>query len=214
MRNNILLSMILLLSLVFPLPAKAQFSLKPSPLPTCKTFLLTEIGYHYRINSFPEGLYFYNHRSYFTSDVGIMINLSSKYAIGMVNFFGMDNDWQIRWGVKARVRRWFGPEISADLSLGPNFADSRNHYDKPEFSGELSLNLRDLLIFNILVEVASYRIYQTADYYPWELLAIKKGSDVAIYTGIKLGSEPGRIANIAAYLAGAVYLVLYSFSGD
>ncbi len=214
MRNNILFSIVLLSLLIFPLLAEAQFSLKPSPLPTCKTFLLTEIGYYYRVSSFPEELSWYKHHSYFTSNVGLMMNLSSKFSIGAANFVGIDDDGQLRWGAKARARRWFGPEKSADLSLGLNFADSRGYYDMPAITGELSLNLRDLIIFNILVEVASYKIDQYADYEPYELLGTKKGSDVGIYTGIKTGRKPGLIANIGIALVGAVVLGLWVFGED
>jgi hypothetical protein len=214
MKNKILFSMVLLSFLVFPLLAGAQFSLKPSPLPNCKTFLLTEIGYLYRVNSFPAGLYSYSHHSYSTSNVGLMINLSSKLAIGVANFVGMDNDGQFRWGVKARARRWFGQEKSADLSLGCNLWDSRDPYDKPQLSGGLSLSFRDLLIFEILVEVAPYKIRQWADYPRYEFLVIKKGSDMAIYTGIKTGRTPGLIANILAAIAGIVVGGLFLFGGD
>jgi hypothetical protein len=214
MKKNVLFPMILLLSLVFPLPAKAQFSLKPSPLPTCKAFLLTEIGYYYRVSSFPEDLYpDYKHHSYFTSNIGLMMNLSSKFSIGAANFVGIDNGHEIRWGAKVRARRWFGPEKSADLSLGLNFADSRTYYDKPAFSGELSLNLRDQLIFNILVEVGSYNyeLFETAYYDSYEQVSsiIKKGSDVGIYTGIKTGRNVGLIAHIAGALIGAAILGVY-----
>jgi hypothetical protein len=200
-----------------PSQTEAQFSLKPRPSPACKTYLAAEIGYLYRITSFPEDLYFYNHRSYFTSDVGIMINLSPTYALGAANFVGMDNDGQVRWGAKARARRWFGPERSVDLSLGLNFYDSRGHYKMPGFSSALSLSLHDLFIFQVLVEVTPYQIrqWQWADSLPFELLPIKKGTDVAIYTGIKAGRKPGLIANIAAAIVGAVFLGLYIFGeGD
>ncbi len=213
MKNRFVFLTILLLSLVFRLSAEAQFSLKPSPLPACKSFLLTEIGYYFRVSSFPEELSFYKHHSYFTSNVGLMINLNSRFSLGAANFLGLDNDGNVRWGAKARARRWFGAETSAELALGINFADSRSYYERPAFSGELTLNLRDLLIFNVLIEVANYKIPEYAVYEPYGLLGYNKGTDTAIYTGIKTGRKVGLIANVGVAVAYAVLIGIYALSG-
>ena len=85
-----------------------------------------------------------------------------------------------------------------------------------EFSGELSLNLRDLLILNILVEVASYNIPEYYEVYNGGYeFRYKKGTDTGIYTGIKIGRKPGLIANIAAALTLGIIVGLYLISdGD
>jgi hypothetical protein len=141
-----------------------------------------------------------------------MVNLSPKYALGVANFFGLDAGGDGRWGAKARLRRWFGHDNSVDLSLGLNFADSRYDFQKPGFAGELSLNLRDLLIFDVLAEVYTYKTYIYSNYPPYEV-RYRKGTDVGIFAGIKTGSTPGLIGNITVGGVFAVLFLIVAISG-
>lgn len=207
--------LLMLISFFFmPLLIYAQYSLKPKPLPECKTFLISEVGYLYRVSSFPENIRYYKHQHYFTSNLGVMININTNFSIGATNFVGMDSDGQLRWGLKVRGRRWFGSKSSLDLAVGLNFSDTRSRFSHPAFSSGISLNFRDLFMIEILTELTSYEYYKVnaegVRIYPHIFM---KDTDLAIYTGIKTGSTPGLVGNTLAVLVVAVIFGIYIIGG-
>lgn len=78
--------------------AQSTLSLRPQPLPGCRSFLVTAFGFAYRVNSFAENTFILKRRHYLTSDIGVMINLNSRYALGASQFTGMEHGGENRGG--------------------------------------------------------------------------------------------------------------------
>lgn len=110
-------------------------------------------------------------------------------------------------------------ENEKNASGGIILWDSYYEYSSPAFSGDLSLSIRDILIVELLVEALPYDFVL----YDWTLVNGEpidstthfKGTDLAIYTGIKTGSgwKPGFILNAAVVIGGALLLGIWAFSG-
>lgn len=209
MKAKFVLSLIVLSISLFPMLLHAQFSFVPKPLPECKTFLITEIGYAFRLSSVPEGLV--ERRHHIISDSGIMVNLNSNYAVGINNFFGFESASQFRWGMRVRARRWLNNRSSIDLSLGLNFLDSRGIRKTPQFSSEVSFNFRDLANLVILLEVTDYDITRSV----WDTGYVRyTGKDTSLSTGLKFGRKIGLIGNIGYAIVGAVVGAIWIFSSE
>ena len=85
--------------------ANALFSLKPKPLPDCKTFLISEIGYFYRFTSAPKTRYKHPHN--IIASLGFMVNLSDKISLGVCGYAhgARGNNPKDRLGIKARAQK-------------------------------------------------------------------------------------------------------------
>jgi hypothetical protein len=221
--KRLILSIIISFSFV-PSIIHAQFSLKPKPLPDCKTFLITEIGYFYRVNSTPEGLRKYPHN--IVSNLGFMVNLSDVFALGATTHVSFDTE-DFRGGFKIRGRRWLSTRYSVDLSMGLILWNSRDDKN-PGISSSISFSIEDKLILEILVEIATHNFYRYYDYVDPDVGFYEipihdfyrdewTDTDVGFYTGIKTGSgwKPGFILNVAVITVSTILLGAWVFSdGD
>jgi len=178
---------------------QAQFSLRPQPLPQSRTFLLTEIGYSYRINSYDEDTFNLKRRHYFTSALGLMTNVNRDYALGGNLFIGMDEGGEFRAGLKVRVRRWLRRSTSIDFSPGLLFWDTRAATENFAFIGSVAVNIRDWFGVTAQLEVVP-------THFPG-------GTDTALYTGLRLGSAPGLIFNTVAMGVAAIFGIIFLFAG-
>lgn len=179
--------------------AQSALSLKPHPLPTCRSFLVTEFGYDFRVNSFAENSFNLRRRHYFTSDLGLMVNLNSHYALGASHFIGMDNGGENRGGFKFTIRRWLNEKSSIDFSPGFLLWDTRAATEHYAFVSSLDLNIRDWFALTTHLEFVPTRF--------------QGGTDRAYYFGLKTGSYPGLILNGVATTAAVVVGILFLSSG-
>lgn len=107
------------------------------PMPACKTFLITEIGFHYRMLrpsrtvSFPGGvgLMPYTQKrqaasKFITAELGAMNNVGQRTAFGLTLSFAGENGnigsgFDASVGVKARYRRWLASDgVSFEVGAG------------------------------------------------------------------------------------------------
>jgi len=197
---------------LLPIAASGGIRFKPGRAPEVRTFFISEIGYMHRLDSDPREIYGQSIHHYFESHFGLMRNVSAKYAVGMTNFFSLDNDGELRWGLNGRVRRWLGKSNSVDISAGAIFYDSDSAFKSPQFRSDLCFNIRDLLILSVGYGIASYTVgewrYQEVPEY-----IVYSGTDHAVYTGIRVGSKPGLIGNILAAIAGVIFWAAFA-GGD
>ncbi len=205
------------LDLLFPMPGvQAQGCLRPQPSPACHTFLITEVGLQYRVNSISYDRFPFESREYFTSDLGLMINLCGRYALGFGNFIGVSLDGHFRGGLKLRAKRWLGAQKSVDLSAGPLLWDDDGSLAIPSFTVDVSYHMNRWLAMTFLIEYLRTKTRSYRDYHEDQLVLVADPgvSDVAFHLGVKAGSTPGLVANAAAATAGAVFFLLYLSIGD
>jgi len=190
---------------LLPIAASGGIRVKPGRAPEVRTFLISEIGYMYRLDSDPRNIYGNSIHHFFESHFGLMRNVGANYALGMTNLCSLDNDGEVRLGLNGRVRRWVGKNNSIDISAGAIFYDSDSAFESPQFRSDLCFNIRDLVILSVGYGIASYTVgewrWETQEY------IIHSGTDHAIYTGIRVGSKPGLIGNILAAIAGVIFAV-------
>ncbi len=181
--------------LVAPSPGWAQavelagLCFKGRPMPWCRSFLVTELGYRYRLNE-PEGV---SNRTSTTWDVGWMTNRSESLALGGTVFFGVQTSALRTVGLKPRLRRWLTGGLSVDVSAGLAFP-VRDPLASPAFSaaftGDVGLNLSD--------------VWQLTGGFEIQKLA-EGGTDVAWYGGGKGGSYVALVATLLLAIAGIAY---------
>jgi len=179
--------------------AQSILSLKPDPLPSCRSFFVTEFAYAYRVNSFAENTFNLRRRHYFTSDLGIMVNLNPHYALGASHFTGIDNRGDGRGGFKLTIRRWLSESSSIDVSSGFLLWDTRAATQHFPFVSSLDLNIRDWFALTTQLEFVPTRF--------------QGGTDRAVYFGLKTGSYPGLILNGAAVTAAVIVGILVLSTG-
>jgi hypothetical protein len=174
------------------------------PLPQCKTFWITEVGYYHRaigggaIQDFPSGVFRRpDLDDHFKWELGRMSNRSQRSAVGGALFFGGGgSNW--RFGVDGRYRRWLGGRSSLDLSAGPLGVVTRSPYSQPStrgygISGGVALGWNDWAALTVNADAVRGRGRNAG----------------AVYGGVRLGSYPamGATAAIAAYV-GLLLLLL------
>ncbi len=150
-------------------------------------------------------------RHYLISELGIMHNLNTQYALGATQFFGWDVGHDLRGGVKLRVRRWLSPKISLDLSGGALLWSTAGEiFEYPAFMGGASLNFSEWESINVLVELMQTRHYEYSSDYTSMLYRSVAPSlqGRGIYVGYKLSSKPGFVLNVAALTAVVVILAV------
>jgi hypothetical protein len=94
------------------------------PRAECRAFFVTNAGPYVQLDALDVD------RIRFTADLGGMVNVSSKDAVGGSWFvFGQSGD-NVTMGPAVRWRRWLGPTESLDLSLGtPIFTGASESFD-------------------------------------------------------------------------------------
>jgi hypothetical protein len=169
------------------------------PLPKGQSFWITEFGYSRRFNALAK-VRQVKHQSYgyqwistegytpakhyFTWELGRMSHLSAKTAMGATLLIGVDGNDMVRFGVKPRYRRWLDKKTSLDIAPGILISGSEPLKSRlPGFTTHVGLNFEDIVMLYGQMEIHRLENY---------------GTDVAWYSGVKLGSSAGLIV-------GAVY---------
>lgn len=172
-------------------------------LPRCEGFLITELVAARRINRHPSrSTAAGDDEPYFTWEGGGMVNLTARTALGgSIRYGTLGFDSGDRWGVQVRYRRWTGSggtfDVAAGLLLEGHSDAVVNRY--PGYTAQIALGSGDLLGLTAGVEMLRFTCESSLE------CAKRRGTDVAWYGGIKLGSYPGVIA-------GLVLPVLVSFA--
>ena len=205
-----LLLVVIISFCIMPNLLNAQFSLKPKPLPDCKTFLISEIGALCRLTPLSEASW--NTSSiYYVSNIGLMANLNNKYSLGATSYVIMHpSDPDFRFGLKARGRRWLGSNKSINLAAGIIYYNQEHPYKSPAFTGDLTLSFKDLAVLEVLIEILPYEYYRY-EYSESEKKNVRtslaKGSDIVIYAGLKIGSTPGIIGHLVGAIVGVIFFI-------
>jgi hypothetical protein len=155
--------------LALPRAAAAQLCFRGQPLPHCTRFFVTSLGYSTRLNGGPGA-----QQHYLSGDVGMMTNQSERTAVGATLLAGalVDYDFQLRFGVKPRLRRWLGRRTSVELGAGPLITTGTG--TRIGLTSDLALNLADQL--SLVTQ--------------WELLGNPNAPDLGWYLGARLGAKP------------------------
>jgi hypothetical protein len=216
--GRIALIVIMLLSGI-PLPSLAQesggksLSWRGHPLPECKSFLITEFAFLWRLaentdsrRSLPQD------RWYGAWELGWMRNINPKFALGGTVYAGADNDGA-RLGLKARGRWWINRVVGLDLSSGILIAGIEEEVENyPGFTSQLGLNFGDWASLVTQVEVIPL---EYIEYPPFSTVPEKKsGTETAWYAGLKLGSYPGTIGGIGSVVVAGIVAALFWSSWD
>jgi hypothetical protein len=184
------LSTLSLLLLCTPALAQAQNCFRGRPLPTCRTFWITESGVGTRVNPGGPGL-----NLFATLEIGRMSN-RARTAFGGTLLVGVTDQGldgtDLLLGVKPRFRTWLGGggSTSLDLSPGVFYVATGGGVG---FTGHVAISVGDRLA--LTGQVLAFR---TSTF-----LATNR-TDVGWYAGVKLGSWPGVAA---AIVVPAVYCV-------
>jgi hypothetical protein len=166
----------------------AQSCFAGHPLPSCRSFWLTEAGLSVRLDPHPE-----TESGSATLELGYMVNLNPRSALGAAVFLrGGEPVGGI--GFRPRYRRWFNSDVSLDVAPGivlKTLSGGQFTLKAPTFSGQLGLNLGSGFALTGQVDVPRNAVG-----------AFPNGSstDVAWYAGGRLGSGLG-VAGILGFLA-------------
>jgi hypothetical protein len=178
------------------------------PLPECRSFLITELGVLYRLDSDPisPGV----SRLHFSFDLGWMKNVSDHAAVG-ATAYGLAGTEHARTGIRGRYRHWLSRESSLDFAPGVLLGggeDSGLKFQSPGFVGAIILNQGDWVAVTVEGEYSRFRSYG----YVGSGIASQKSSDMTWRAGAKLGSAPGTIG--AILLVGAAIVIVATFEGS
>jgi hypothetical protein len=174
------------------------------PLSRCKTFWVLEFSYLQRLDTKPSGWVTQSGTWYLTGDIGHMVNISRKSALGATLFIGGDDD-SGRMGIIPRFRYWFGPgssgsqPIRLDFSAGPLLSITDNYLEPktPGFMGNISLNFEDWFALTTQVEIIRFGPKQ-------HFYDIKPVTDVGFYAGFKTCSYAAPICFVVLTVLAAV----------
>lgn len=129
-----------------PVPASAEMCFRPKPAPVCSAFWVTESGLGYMARGID--------RAWIVSEIGPMFNLDERYAVGATSYIAYDGQWgDFRGGVKLRLRWWFNPGLSMNVSGGLILVGGAWDEEHPGFAGHLDLNYKDLVVPYIGLDV-------------------------------------------------------------
>jgi hypothetical protein len=187
----------LILALASP-PAVAGTCFRGRPGDECQTFWITEFSYARRLNALAVEREVGNGRWLLTGEIGHMVNLGRRNAIGGT-ISGAFDDRGSRVAIKARGRRWLSKTVAADLGLGVILAGEDNSYEAsfPAFTGYVGLMTGDLIGFGVWVDAIPAKPKP-------EISSEPIGTDVAVYAGIKGGGYVGLVGGIATFIAAAI----------
>lgn len=189
-----------------------------APLPACRTFLITETGVYYRLSPAPAVRIAdqeYTHRKLdnplvFTSDLGFMLNVNHRHALGAGHLFWINSEGYFRGGLSARLRSWVNPGMSFDLAAG-FYLYSRDHLIRvPSLFGNLQLIKGKTFAVSLL---ADWIRYEPITVYPSGGKVVSDPwNDLNIHLGIKAGSQTGKIVHYIC--AGGALLLAVLISGS
>ena len=181
-----------------PAGASPAACFRGRPLPTCSGFWIVESGLAVRLNS-TVGLG-QTMPGLATFEVGWMRNRGERTALGATASFGVGPQPGFGTGyylaIKPRWRRWLSPTTSLDLSPGLIISSEERF---PGFTGSADLNFGDWVSWTTQLQVVKP--------------LFGGGTDVGVYSGLKLGSYGGLITGgAAAILLGLFVLVVHDES--
>lgn len=163
--------------------APAQSCFPGRPLPGCRSFPVTEIGYAHRLDQTPLATGGEPQVHYLNGEVGWMFNRSPRLAVGGAFFAGalVDYAFEFRPGFKGRVRYWISPRAGLELGAGVILGrvPAERSIDSPEErrlggAAHLGLSYRDAVL--LLLQ---------SEYLPNPI-----DRDLTGYLGARLGSKP------------------------
>ena len=164
------------------------------PKPDCDFFLITEIGYAFRMQEFSRPK-LSSSNGCFNWELGLMGNVNARYALGGAFYLAAGEEGS-RLGIKPRLRRWLAPDVSLDLSPGIILSGNlENNEDNIYadingigFVGSVDLNFSDLFSLTTQLEAVPYK----GTHFRVMGEEIKKTA-VSLYGGAKLGSGLGLV---------------------
>lgn len=181
-----LLPTLTVLACLLPIsPAYPQMRFRGKPLPECRSFWITEMGVAIGKADF--------HNTYITWEVGHMVNVSPRFALGGTILTAFDTE-DVRVGIKARVRRWLGPRMSVELSPGVILYDHRYLSEPPGWTVHVGLNYGDWIALTGQVEKV-------------------KGLEAGRYVGFKVGSYPALVGFGLSAIGAAIGILAYAAAG-
>jgi hypothetical protein len=208
-----------------PSPISTKSTITAKPAPACRSCFITEFGVSYKITSplkaksvqiVGESVIYTNEwqvtgRHYLTSELGYIYNLNAKYSLGFTHFTGWDVGYNLRGGLKLRMRRWLNPKTSLDLSSGAILWGGGSELERPAIIGGASLNFCDWAAVNVMIEFLETQPHDNSytcndgllyrDFSP-------RRRNVGVYLGYKLCSKPGLVLNGIAL---SIALVTFGF---
>jgi len=146
--------------------------IRPAPS-VCRGFPITELALNSAAYRIGEG-----EGEHLQWDLGAMVNLTDRYAVGASFSFGTPNDGH--WGAQIRGRRWFGEQGGA-IELGTGFAFVAGADEKERIRATIDVTL-----------VAGPWFGATA-----HASADREGVDAG--GGARLTSWPGMIVGVLVY---------------
>ena len=223
MRLNLILSIIFLFSASFD--AYTQFSFTPKPLPACRTFLIAEVAYNYRLTSSPTGktletrdnqtieeFFEYGGSRYLTLETGLMRNISNHYAFGAAHFFGVLDEEHVLGGIKIRLRKWLANGKSIDIS--PGLILWNNDFPTtPAFTTSLDLKLKEWFAVTATYEFTPSHTELFEDPLFGDSYHTIFNENSALYVGLKTGSYPGLMVHAGAVIVGTILGFWYLLAG-
>jgi hypothetical protein len=188
-----------------PDTGKACFTARP--LPECRIFWLTEVGYYKR--AFGAGVFpasplpGENRRdlaSHGSWEVGLMSNRSPRTAVGGTVLVGIGGS-TLRLGLKGRYRRWIPERKFVEVSAGALRVATSTPYSQGRstgfgITGDVSVGWRDWIAATARAD-AVHGSGHTAG---------------AVFGGVRLGSYPAIVATAA--VAAFIGLLLALLSGE
>jgi hypothetical protein len=170
--------------LMLPGLLHGQLCFRGKPAPKCRFFTIIEAGY---LLDSKETRNF----QHIMCEAGLMVNLNKHHALG-ATFYIYPKEESSR-GFKLRYRRWLGSSFSLDIAPGLMLADGRAHTKKPQFTGHIGLNYKDIVALISQVDIKRYR---------------SKESEFDLSFGVKFGSYVGATTIAVTLIGELIYLGL------
>ncbi len=183
-----------------PMPATVQQStcFWPKPLPGCRSFVLTESHFRYRVTPAAGG----QTKIYLTGEAGWMRNLAPSRSVGVSVFAGYDWDVEdARFGLKGRYRWWVGSQSRFDAQAGLVTTSEGN-------SGALAginYSLGDKVMLTAEVDYIPGERVEESTCAP---LCPSGDTMPAVYLGGGLGSSLGIVSYAGAVVLGILALLV------
>ncbi len=146
----------------------------PRPAPRCRTVLVTNLGIDLSISP-ARGT-----NLLVTEDVGLLVNVSPRSAVGATLSAAVDYSDGFGVGVTLRYRRWTGAGSALDVGIGAGSAGDQGQ----AVWGLIKYNLGSLLGFALRPEVV--------------------GGRPRVSAGIEFGSWPGLVVPALVFGAAAI----------
>jgi hypothetical protein len=169
----------------------AQTCFTGRPLPKCHDFTLLELGYAHRLGGGPLLTGGSPQVHYLNGELGWMVNRSPRLAVGGSLYLGalVDYAFELRPGLKGRVRYWLGERTALDAGVGPILGRSPGDLS---LSGAQRRRLGGTAHLGLSLHDALHLTLQ-AEYLPNPV-----DRDLVGYVGARLGSKPALWSGLIA----------------